>query len=117
MSKQIASWTDIVTLRKFAVVSLPHDTSRHCPSPSLPFRGSTEGGEHCHYLYQCIYYAHSSRGGGSRKKPILAWFTVARNSIFGARRLGSNPSHDFLKTQEAPTKKNGDRDVFSSCCL
>ena len=39
------------------------------------FRGSTEGGEHCHYLHQCIYYAHSSRGGGWRKEePILALF-------------------------------------------
>ena len=27
------------------------------------FRGSSEGGQHCHYLLQCTYYAHSSRGG------------------------------------------------------
>jgi hypothetical protein len=39
------------------------------------FRGSTEGGEHCHYLHQCQYYGHSSRGGGWRKEePILALF-------------------------------------------
>lgn len=39
------------------------------------FRGSTEGGEHCHYLHQCQYYAHSSRGGGWNKEdPILSIF-------------------------------------------
>ena len=47
---------------------------KELPFHSL-FRGSTEGGEHCHYLHQCIYYAHSSRGGGWRKEePILALF-------------------------------------------
>ena len=30
----------------------------------LLFRGRTEGGEHCHYFHQCLYYAHSARGGG-----------------------------------------------------
>ena len=29
---------------------------KELPFHSL-FRGSTEGGEHCHYLHQCIYYA------------------------------------------------------------
>lgn len=38
---------------------------KELPFHSL-FRGRTEGGEHCHYLHQCIYYAHSSRGGGWR---------------------------------------------------
>lgn len=39
------------------------------------FRGSTVGGEHCHYLHQCQYYAHSSRGGGWNKEdPILSIF-------------------------------------------
>lgn len=47
---------------------------KELPFHSL-FRGCTEGGEHCHYLHQCIYYAHSSRGGGWRKEePILALF-------------------------------------------
>ena len=47
---------------------------KELPFHSL-FRGSTEGGEHCHYLHQCIYYAHSSRGGGWRKEePMLALF-------------------------------------------
>ena len=36
---------------------------RELPFHSL-FRCSTEGGEHCHYLHQCFYYSHSSRGGG-----------------------------------------------------
>ena len=47
---------------------------KELPFHSL-FRGSTEGGEHCHYLHQCIYYGHSSRGGGWRKEePILSLF-------------------------------------------
>ena len=35
------------------------------------FRGSTESGEHCHYLHQCQYYAHSSRGGGWQKEDLI----------------------------------------------
>lgn len=47
---------------------------KELPFHSL-FRGSTEGGEHCHYLHQCLYYAHSARGGGWRKEePILSLF-------------------------------------------
>lgn len=40
---------------------------KELPFHSL-FRGSTEGGEHCHYLHQCLYYAHSARGGGWHKE-------------------------------------------------
>ena len=69
---------------------------KELPFHSL-FRGSTEGGEHCHYLHQCIYYAHSSRGGGWRKEePILAlfkWtFRQLREKIEQAGQTG-----EFLK--------------------
>ena len=39
------------------------------------FHGSTEGSQHCHYLYQCLYYAYSARGGEWHKQlPMLSLF-------------------------------------------
>ena len=47
---------------------------KELPFHSL-FRGSTEGGEHSHYLHQCLFYGHSARGGGHIKEdPILTIF-------------------------------------------
>lgn len=43
---------------------------KELPSHSL-FCGSTEGGEHCHYLHQCLYYAHT---GWRKEEPILSLF-------------------------------------------
>lgn len=48
----------------------------------LPFHGlfrcSTEGGEHAHYLHQCLFYDHSSHGGGWVKEDLVLttfkWF-------------------------------------------
>ena len=40
------------------------------------FRGGTEGGERTHYMHQCLYFGHSSRGGGWKSQdPILTLFT------------------------------------------
>ena len=69
---------------------------KELPFHSL-FRGSTEGGEHCHYLHQCIYYAHSSRGGGWRKEePILALFKWSYRRLREKIEQGEQ-SGDFLK--------------------
>ena len=47
---------------------------KQLPFHSL-FRGSTEGGEHSHYLHQCLFYGHSLRGGGHVKEdPIVTIF-------------------------------------------
>ena len=82
--------------RKIRLVDIVPLLLKELPFHSL-FRGSTEGGEHCHYLHQCIYYAHSSRGGGWRKEePILAlfkWtFRQLREKIEQAGQTG-----EFLK--------------------
>ena len=72
---------------------------KELPFHSL-FRGSTEGGEHCHYLHQCIYYAHSSRGGGWRKEePILALFKWSYRRLREQIEQGER-SGDFLKFVE-----------------
>lgn len=48
---------------------------RDLPFHSL-FRGGTEGGERTHYMHQCLYFGHSSRGGGWKSQdPILTLFT------------------------------------------
>lgn len=47
---------------------------RDLPFHSL-FRGGTEGGERTHYLHQCLYFGHSSRGGGWKSQdPVLTLF-------------------------------------------
>ena len=69
---------------------------KELPFHSL-FRGSTEGGEHCHYLHQCIYYGHSSRGGGWRKEePILALFKWSYRRLREKIEQGEQCG-DFLK--------------------
>ena len=48
---------------------------RDLPFHSL-FRGGTEGGLRTHYVHQCLYFGHSSRGGGWKSQnPILTLFT------------------------------------------
>ena len=69
---------------------------KELPFHSL-FRGSTEGGEHCHYLHQCIYYGHSSRGGGWRKEePILALFKWSYRRLREKIELGEQ-TREFVK--------------------
>lgn len=65
------------------------------------FHGSTEGDEHCHYLHQCIYYAHSSRGGGWHKEePILALFKWSYRHLREKIDQGEQ-SGDFLKSVQS----------------
>ena len=56
------------------------------------FRGGTEGEERMHYMHECLYFAHSARGGGWKgQDPIitlLAWYYR-----FLRRRIEKNPTH------------------------
>ena len=86
---------------------------KELPFHSL-FRGSTEGGEHCHYLHQCIYYAHSSRGGGWRKEePILALFKWSYRRLREKIEQGER-SGDFLKFVQSCFAEVG-RDYSGEC--
>lgn len=80
----LVTWVDIVPI-----------LVKELPFHSL-FRGSTEGGEHSHYLHQCIYYGHSSRGGGWRKEEsILALFKWSYRRLRGKIEQGLQCG-DFL---------------------
>lgn len=55
------------------------------------FRGGTEGGERTHYLHQCLYFGHSSRGGGWKSQdPILSLFIW--HYRFLRRRIDKGPA-------------------------
>ena len=63
---------------------------RDLPFHSL-FRGGTEGGERTHYLHQCLYSGHSSRGGGWKNQdPILTLFIW--HYRFLRRRIDKGPT-------------------------
>lgn len=83
---------------------------KELPFHSL-FRGSTEGGEHCHYLHQCLYYAHSARSGGWRKEePILSLFKWTyrrlRQKIEMANPQVKDEFHNFLRKCYEEAGKN-----------
>ena len=63
---------------------------RDLPCHSL-FRGGTEGGERTHYLHQCLYFGHLSRGGGWKNQdPILTLFIW--HYRFLRRRIDKGPT-------------------------
>lgn len=63
---------------------------KELPFHSL-FCGSTEGGEHCHYLHQCLYYAHT---GWRKEEPILSLFKWTYRRLQKKIEMGNQHTRD-----------------------
>ena len=95
----------------------------------LPFNGlfrcSTEGGEHSHYLHQCLFYGHSSRGGGWVKEDpivtIFKWYyrqirqRISETSAENQRKFEAFVFNVYAeKGMEPPSRLNGSQTVTAT---